>query len=365
MKSNTVINKQLLNYLVAFLTLALSLQLIKKINWKLNRGVYESYNWLEFFVYEFVAEWLIVVAFMTISYYLTNKMIDKNFQLKIMFLIHALFSFLLGFTTLCSITVIGYFTGLLSVNEAIDNISFDRFLAGVDKDFLIYFSSISIIYVYSYVNKIKGIELQKSKLQTQLVTSKLQMLRSQLHPHFMFNTLNSISSLIDIDPEKSQNVIADFGDLFRGIIEHNDEALIPLSKELEFLDKYLDIIAVRFSDHLIIRNTITDGLEQELVPSLLIQPLIENAVKHGYSYEHTELVISISIYKIEQYVYIEISNNGTPLSADFETLLSLGNGSGIKITNERLQSIYETNYKFYLKNCSDRGVVALIKIPAA
>jgi len=364
MKSSTIINKQLLKYLIGFITIALSIQFIKKINWKVNKGAYDSWNWMEFFIYEFFSEWIIVVLFMIAINYLINKIIYKKIDLKFMFLLHVFLSFLLGFLTLCFITSIAYVLGFHNFNEAIENVSLNNFLSGVDKDFLIYFSSIAIIYVYNYINKIKDVELQKSQLQTQLATSKLQILRSQLHPHFMFNTLNSISSLIDIDVEKSQNLIANFGDLFRGLIEYNEEAMIPLHKELEFLDKYIDIISVRFSDHLIIHKNIDTHLKNELIPSMLIQPIVENAVKHGYSYNITELIIEFSIYRKNNYLFINIENNGELLLADFKTLLS--KGTGLKITHERLKSLYENDFEFIIENKKDNlGVISCIKIPCA
>ena len=109
--------------------------------------------------------------------------------------------------------------------------------------------------------------------------TNLNMLKAQLHPHFIFNTLNSISALVEIDKEKSQNLIADFGDLFRDILEFKDENLIPLRKELEILDKYIAIISVRFSDHLSIEKEIENDVENELVPHMLLQPMVENAIK--------------------------------------------------------------------------------------
>lgn len=362
MKLKTVVSKSLLKYLILFLTIALSFQLIKKINWKLNEGLYKTWDWVEFFFYEFFAEWFVVVLFMIVIYHLTNKMISRGINLKISFLLHVLLSFLLGFLTLCSITYVAFTTGAFNFNEAMQNISLDNFLSGLDKDFLIYFSSIAIIYIYNYVNKIKDVELQKSQLQTQLATNKLNILKAQLHPHFMFNTLNSVSSLMEIDIEKSQNLIADFGDLFRDLIAYNNEPLIPLHKALEFLDRYIDIISVRFSDHLIIYKKIESNLENERIPNMMMQPIIENAVKHGYSYNITELELILTITKHENYLHIEIENNGELLEDDFSTLCS--KGTGLKTTYERLQSLYSDDFEFTLENKNNlSGVIVFIKIP--
>ena len=206
---------------------------------------------------------------------------------------------------------------------------------------------VGIINVYYYIKKVKDINLQKSQLETQIANTRLKMLKSQLHPHFMFNTLNTISSLIEEDIEKSQNLIADFGDLFREILEFKDQNLISLKQEISLLDKYIDIISVRFSDHLVIRKKIEPGLENVRVPSLIIQPLLENAVKYGYSYNVTELNINLKIFKEGDYLSILIENDGTLLENSFDELLS--QGLGIQNTNDRLQTLFENDHVFHFK----------------
>ncbi|MGV6828293.1 MAG: sensor histidine kinase [Flavobacteriales bacterium] len=243
-----------------------------------------------------------------------------------------------------------------------NNVTFRHFMLVIDLNFLVYFAMLGIIYGYYYLQKIKGIEAQKNRLQQQLINSKMNVLKSQLHPHFVFNTLNSISSLIDIDKNKSQNLIADFGDLFRGILEIKNEHLIPLEKEINLLDKYIDIISVRFSDHLIINKNIEEELKDCLVPNMIIQPLLENAIKHGYSYNKTNLIIDLSIFKKEKYLIIIIENDGDLLNEKFNELLGLG--TGIRTTQERLYTLFGSNFKFILKNNKAKtGVLAFIKIP--
>jgi sensor histidine kinase YesM len=362
MKLSATFNRKLIQYLIIYLTTALSIQLIKKINWKLNNGLYKTWNWFEFFLFEFFAEWIVIVGFMIAAYYFTNRMIERNMNMKVILFIHLLSSALLGFVTLLSITTVAYIFGAFNINEAIENISWNNFLSGLDKDFLIYFSSISIIYVYSYINKVKDAEIQKSQLQTQLVTSKLNRLRTQIQPHFMFNTLNSISSLMEIDIEKSQNLIADFGDLFRRSMEFSDTSVVHLRQELEFLEKYIDIISVRFSDHLKFHKEIEDNIDDAFVPCMIIQPLIENAVKHGYSYHNTEIEIYLSVYKASNNLHIDVINNGKLLDTNFEELFN--NGTGLRLTEERLKTLYNNDFQFTLVNKPDlTSVVASIRIP--
>jgi LytS/YehU family sensor histidine kinase len=209
---------------------------------------------------------------------------------------------------------------------------------------------------------VRNIEIQKAQIETHLANANLNMLKAQLHPHFIFNTLNSISALVEIDKEKSQNLIADFGDLFRDILDFKDENLIPLQKELALLDKYIAIISVRFSDHLSIEKEIQKDIENELVPHMLLQPMFENALKHGYGYNSTELNVSLKIYKNNDYLFIEIENDGELLTQPYEELLQ--NGTGLKNTQDRLKTLYGNEVSFKVENNkSNTGVVTFIKIP--
>ncbi|WP_298754987.1 histidine kinase [uncultured Psychroserpens sp.] len=227
---------------------------------------------------------------------------------------------------------------------------------------MIYFSMLGIIYVYYYLIRIKTIEQQKVKLETQLVHSKLNMLKAQLNPHFVFNTLNSISSLIDIDKEKSQDMITDFGDLFRDILDLGNKNLISLKQELDMLKKYIDIISIRFSDHLSFEEVIDNELEEALVPVMLLQPIIENSIKHGYSYNSTELSVILRIFKDSQYLHIEVQNDGQPLQQPFnDTIVT---GMGIKNIEDRLKTLYKDNFSFKVENIKDnQGVKTSIMIP--
>ncbi len=365
MKLKKIIDISLLGYLILFYTLAVIISVARKVYWKLISNSYPSYqsmSWSDLLTYNILLDWITVISFMIMISYLTQKMFERDLGWKKIIMVHLFFSFLIGY-------FIFFISGLASVlienfpwERLLKNLSLDHFMAVVHLNFLTYASMIGIITIYYYIKKVKNIELQKSQLQTQLATTKLNMLRSQLHPHFMFNTLNSISSMMEIDTEKSQNLIADFGDLFRELIAHNDRNMIPLGKELELLDKYVDIISVRFSDHLAIFKEIEKGVEDCLVPSMIIQPIVENAVKHGYSYDKTELEIELTISKKSDRLCMTIRNNGAALQSDFKDLLD--EGTGLKTTNERLKTLFNDDFVFDLKNEEDQsGVIAVIEVP--
>ncbi|MEH6765520.1 MAG: histidine kinase [Aequorivita antarctica] len=359
------IDIKLLKYLAVFYTIVVLLVQFKKSYWKVKgTSSYGPLSWGQLFNYGVFIDWIVVIVFMAFISLLTKLMFEKwgaKGWKKIVW-VHLFFSFFIGYVIFFVTAVITFLICEASFTEASGYISFNHFVAVVEVNFLIYFAMIGIINVYYYIKKVRNIEIQKAQIETHLATAKLNMLKAQLHPHFIFNTLNSISALIEIDKEKSQNLIADFGDLFRDILDFKDENLIPLQKELALLDKYIAIISVRFSDHLFIEKNIEPDVENELVPHMLLQPMVENALKHGYGYDTTELNVNLKIYKDNKYLFIEIRNNGEALIQPFEELLQ--NGTGLKNTQDRLKTLYGNDVEFTIENNKSKDeVVTFIKIP--
>ncbi len=359
------IDIKLLKYLAVFYTLVVLLVQFKKSYWKVQGTTsYGPLSWGQLFNYGVFIDWIVVIVFMAFISYITKLMFEKwgaKGWKKIIW-VHIFFSFFIGYFIFFVTAVISFLIGETSISEASKYMSFNHFVAVVEVNFLVYFAMIGIINVYYYIKKVRNIEIQKAQIETHLANANLNMLKAQLHPHFIFNTLNSISALVEIDKEKSQNLIADFGDLFRDILDFKDENLIPLQKELALLDKYIAIISVRFSDHLSIEKEIGSDVENELVPHMLLQPMVENALKHGYGYNTTELKVNLKIYKDAEYLFIKIENDGEHLTQSFEELLQ--NGTGLKNTQDRLKTLYGNHVEFIVENNkSNMGVVTFIKIP--
>jgi LytS/YehU family sensor histidine kinase len=218
-----------------------------------------------------------------------------------------------------------------------------------------------IIYTFYYIKKNKEVEIETAIIKTQLTNAKLNLLKSNLQPHFLFNTLNSISALVDINKKQAQNTIADLGHLLRELLDIGNKNLINLEQELNMLVRYINIIEVRFSDHFLFTSDIDDELLNSSFPSLLLQPIIENSIKHGYDYEITDLEVHLSIEKENDRILISISNNGKMLEKEFT--LSEKN-IGIKNTIERLKTTYNNDYQFLMKNKNNKsGIITHISIP--
>ena len=327
---------------------------------KMGAGVEGS--WYAFLFHTIIIDWLVVVFYMSIIAISTKRFLNKNYSWVKIISIHVLFSILIGFIIRLIFDIFGILTGRFAIEDYELYESFFRFMAVVDLNFLIYFAMTFIIYTYYYVRQVKEAEQHRAQLETQLVNTRMKMLSAQLQPHFLFNTLNSIAVLADLDKEKAKDTIADLSDFLREILYSGDENVIPLEKELRTLEYYLNILNVRFSDHLIITKEIDTKLLSSKVPALLLQPILENSIKHGYSYNHIDLEILIKIYSKDKDLFIEVHNNGEGLVATQEELMK--KGKGLANIDARLANIYGNNYSFSVKNKRQGdGVITVVRIP--
>lgn len=342
-----------------FYTITSLITLSNKVYGKLKGFGYEFTEWSELIFEEFILDWIIVMLFMTIIAITTKYMIFKKVKWKYIVGIHLFFSFFIGFIIFFLSSIVYLITGKITFAE----IDLESHIAGIisvaDLNFLIYFSMISIVYLFYYFEKWRSIELEKSQLANQLTNARMNILKYKLHPHFLFNTLNSISSLIETNSKLAQNTVADFGDLLRDLLSLNDAVQIPLHEELSISKRYLDIMALRFSDDLKIQIEIDSQLKNVLVPSLILLSILENSIKHGYSYDHPTLIIKLSVKQIGNKIGLKIENNGAPLKKG-----KIKYGNGVQNTIDRLKLIYKDSYSFEMKNSKEgNGIYTLIQIP--
>ncbi len=322
----------------------------------------EVFIWSDFLLHNILFDYVIVVSYMTLIAISTKRFLNKNYSWVKIISIHTIFSLLIGLVIRLVGDLYSILLGRLTFAEYDIERSIHAFVAVIDLNFLIYFAMVFIIYTYYYLKQIKEAEKRHSKLESQLVNTRMKMLSSQLQPHFLFNTLNSIAVLTDVDASKARDTIADLSDFLREILYSSDSNRISLDEELRILEYYLNIVNVRFSDHLKIKKHIDDSLMLKKVPALILQPLIENSIKHGYSYEHTNLKIDIHIYEEDNYLVIKVENNGAAIQEDHRALMN--KGVGLRNIDDRLKNLYKDNYYFEIRNKEDNsGVVNIVKIP--
>ena len=205
------------------------------------------------------------------------------------------------------------------------------------------------------------IEHRLQEQEKLLMESRLDALASQINPHFLFNTLTSVSSLIRSEPEKARTLIVKLSGLLRRLLR-SQEHFVTLREELDAIDEYLDIESIRFGPQLRIEKDIDPATLDLIVPSMLLQPLVENSIKHGLSQKLGEGRITIRSLRDGDHAIIDVIDNGAGIpSADASRIM--GTGIGLRNVNERLRVIYGANYQLQLDSVPGEGTCARIVIP--
>ncbi|MEZ5427966.1 MAG: histidine kinase [Pyrinomonadaceae bacterium] len=203
--------------------------------------------------------------------------------------------------------------------------------------------------------------LRSSKLETQLVKAQLYSLKMQLHPHFLFNTLHAISALIEDDPKIARDMIADLSELLRFTLDSVEKQTTSLENEIEFTKLYLDIERQRFKDKLEVSFRISPADFGISVPSFLLQPLIENAIKHGITGEKKTARIEVTASRKDDKLEISVEDNGKGFSEN--DLRTKKNGIGLSNTKARLEQLYGDEHGFSLQNSERGGAIVRVLIP--
>jgi len=202
--------------------------------------------------------------------------------------------------------------------------------------------------------------LLASQLETRLVEAQLKTLQQQLHPHFLFNTLHAISSLMHKDIEAADQTLIRLSDLLRLTLERLGQREVTLQAELDFLRKYLEIESTRFADRLVVRFDIEEGARDAFVPTLLLQPLVENAIKHGVARKSGEGHIDVTARRDNNMLWLEVRDDGVGLSED--SLTALQKGIGVSTTRARLQHQFGAEYRFEFHRLP-QGVAVVVAVP--
>jgi two-component system, LytTR family, sensor kinase len=219
--------------------------------------------------------------------------------------------------------------------------------------------------VFRYYRRYREGELRASQLETQLTQAQLQALKMQLHPHFLFNTLHSISALLHRDPDTADRMIARLGDFLRLTLDNSGAQEVSLEKELEFLKCYLDIERVRFQDRLTTSLDVEPRALDAQVPNLILQPIVENALRHGLAQRSAPGHLEISAKRDNGSLRIEVKDNGPGLAAVKGQAGIVREGLGLSNTRARLEQLYGGAHRFSIENAPGGGMVVTLEIPAS
>jgi two-component system LytT family sensor kinase len=213
-----------------------------------------------------------------------------------------------------------------------------------------------------YYRQLRERELRASQLEAQLAQAQLQMLKMQLHPHFLFNTLNGITGLVrDHDNAAAVQMLVGLSDLLRQTLDNSGKQEAPLGEELEWLELYLRLQQVRFSDRLQVSVNATPETLDALVPNLITQPLVENAIRHGLAPRATPGSVSLSARRAGGRIELRVCDDGVGLPEGWR--MGCGKGVGLLNTEARLRQLYGADFTLEVRNREQGGVEVLLDIP--
>lgn len=242
---------------------------------------------------------------------------------------------------------------------------FPRFPAGAVSlrarlNFPLYWVLVSVAHALLFYRRAQDRERRSLELAASLAEARLRALRMQLQPHFLFNTLNAIATLVHENPAAADDMIASLSDFLRLTLERGDRPEQPLRDELEFLDRYLEIERVRFGDRLRVRREIDPSTLDLPVPTLLLQPLVENAVRHGLEPRRETGIITLAARRDGPSLRVAVSDNGVGLSA----AAPVREGVGLANTRARLHELYGPRASLALEATPGGGATVVIHLPA-
>jgi len=224
---------------------------------------------------------------------------------------------------------------------------------------LIYWVIVAVSFAFDYYRKYRERELRAVELEKRLAQAKLQALQMQLNPHFLFNSLHSISALMHQDAEAADRMMARLSDLLRAALEGSDTQEVSLREELEFLDRYLEIEQIRFGDRLTVKTEVAPGMLDAQVPNLILQPLVENAIRHGHRTARQAGCIELRVQRAADVLTVEVSDNGAGLRGDEPA----AEGVGLSNTRARLRTLYGEAHGFELCEAPGGGLLVRMMIP--
>jgi len=237
----------------------------------------------------------------------------------------------------------------------------DHYLRNLDWSLMTYAAVVGMSYALGYYRESQARALKAAHLETSLMEARLKTLEAELHPHFLFNTLHAISTLVHTDPEAADRMISRLSDLLRLTFDRSGAAGVALKEELEFLQKYLEIEQIRFQDRLAVKFDIDPETLDTDVPRLILQPLVENAIKHGIGPRAGQGLVQISTKKRPDGTWIEVRDNGVGLSRNARTRFA--NGVGLSNTRARLECLYGSQHRLDFAESSG-GLSVQMLIPA-
>ena len=229
-------------------------------------------------------------------------------------------------------------------------------------DVLVYWSLVGVCQAITNFQSSQERERRAVELEARLTSAKLQALRMQISPHFLFNTLNSIAALFYVNPRAADEMMGDLSELLRRSLDSMEEQEIPLAQELEFIGAYISIEQKRFGERLRLEQSVPDELMKAMVPTLILQPLVENAIRHGIEPRRGPGLISIEVKQEDKHLQIIVRDNGRGLPRE-DLNSDARRGIGLTNTQARLQALYGQDQSLSFARAEPQGCRVDIQLP--
>jgi len=253
----------------------------------------------------------------------------------------------------------GYREGKPLAFESVTNFVVANFSEGIGIYLLIALTS----YALRYYRQYREGQLKTLQLESQLSLAQLQALKMQLHPHFLFNTLHSISALLNKDADAARKMITRLGDFLRLTLENSGSQEVTLEQEMAFLVCYLEIERIRFQNRLVTRMDIASETLDAKLPNLILQPIVENAIRHGIAPRSSPGLIEIEAKHHDGRLRIQVRDNGPGLSTHRTSENLFRKGLGLANTKTRLERLYGAAHLLDLSNNPGGGLIVTLEIP--
>jgi sensor histidine kinase YesM len=242
-----------------------------------------------------------------------------------------------------------------------------RLIGRLPVDVILYWMIVGAGYAFEYHRRFREqqlqaarLELRATQLETQLAQAQLQALKMQLHPHFLFNTLHAISALMDDDVKGARRMIARLSELLRLTLESVGRQEVSLRQELDALERYLEIEQIRFQDRLTVRLAVAPETLDASVPNLVLQPIVENAIRHGIAPRSSAGRIEIRAERRDGMIELQVIDDGPGLQPDGKELKE---GIGLANTRARLRRLYGDEHRIEIKDADEGGLAVKLSIP--
>ena len=233
-----------------------------------------------------------------------------------------------------------------------------RYPMEASQDVLVYAIIAGFVYFYDRMQRAREVELAASKLQTQLAQAKLENLRLQLHPHFLFNTLNAVSSVMYEDVRKADAMLARLSDFLRVILTTSEARQISLDEELQIERMYVDVMRARLESGLQLRIDADPDARLALVPPLLLQPVLENCIRHGMAGSRTDIQISVSAVRNGSHLELHVHDNGSGLRTPAPQF-----GHGLTNVQSRLAQLHGEQSAVRIAQLEPQGTAVTLTLP--